>query len=82
MTPEIKNEALHYCADCRQHCSQTISAIQQRDDLSEEMERCHRLLDAHYGESLETTSLDTLEDRLEQLLTEVRARKRTPGEQK
>lgn len=43
----------------------------QRDDLSDEMERCHRMLDVHYGESLETTSLDTLEDRLEQLLAEV-----------
>jgi hypothetical protein len=45
---------------------------QQRDDLSAEMERCHRLLDVYYGESLETTALDTLEDRLKQLLDEIK----------
>jgi hypothetical protein len=44
----------------------------QRDDISEEMERCHRMLDAHYGEDLETTSLVPLEDRLAQLLTEIK----------
>lgn len=42
---------------------------QQRDDLSEEMERCHRLLDVHYGEDLNTAALDTLEDRLTELLS-------------
>lgn len=43
---------------------------QQRDDLSTVIERCHRILDGHYGESLETTSLETLDARLEQLLKE------------
>lgn len=42
----------------------------QRDDLSAEMERCHRLLDRHYGEDESTTALDTLEDRLKTLLDE------------
>jgi hypothetical protein len=42
----------------------------QRDELSEEMERCHRMLDVHWGHSLETTALDTLEDRLKMLLDE------------
>ena len=45
---------------------------QQRDDLSAEMERCHKMIDAHYGEDPNTTSLDTLEDRLAQLLAEIK----------
>lgn len=42
----------------------------QRDDLSDEMERCHRLLDKHWGLDESTTALDTLEDRLALLLEE------------
>ena len=48
------------------------SLTQQRDDLSAEIERCHRLLDVYYGESLETTSVNTLEDRIEALLAEIK----------
>jgi len=43
----------------------------QRDDLSAEMERCHKLLDEWYGEDPATSAVDTLEDRLTRLLAEL-----------
>lgn len=43
----------------------------QRDELSEEMERCHGMLDKHYREPEGTVSADTLEQRLAWLLEEV-----------
>lgn len=36
----------------------------ERDELDAEMTRCHRLIDKAAGEDAETTSIDTLEDRL------------------
>lgn len=45
----------------------------QRNDLSDEMERCHRMLDVHYGEDLSTTTLTVLEERVEQLIAEATA---------
>lgn len=43
---------------------------QQRDELSDSIERCHRLLDVYWGLSLEYSALDPLEDRLIQLIAE------------
>lgn len=53
-------------------CRERNEYKRQRDDLSEEIERCHRLLDVYYGESLETVAIDTLEHRLEGLLAELK----------
>lgn len=59
------------CPECKGESLPESSYRKERDDLSAEMERCHRLLDAYYGESFETTSLDTLEDRLTTLFAEL-----------
>ena len=44
----------------------------QRDDLSEEMERCHRMLDEWYGEDPSTVAADPLEERLKEFLAEMK----------
>src|ERR1700755_2428287 len=49
----------------------SLEMRQQRDELSDEMERCHRLLDTHWGLPTDSVALDTLEDRIKMLLTEV-----------
>lgn len=48
------------------------SAIGERDELSEEIETCHAMLDAFYSEDPEMCSADTLEKRLKVHLDELR----------
>lgn len=48
----------------------SLEMQRQRDELSEEMERCHRLLDIHWGLPNDSVALDTLEDRIKMLLEE------------
>lgn len=45
---------------------------EQRNDVAESNEKCHKMLDAYYGIADGTTSMDTLENRVEKMLEQVR----------
>lgn len=52
----------------------SLETQRQRDEISEEMERCHRLLDNYWGLPTDSVALDTLEDRIKLLIEEVAAK--------
>lgn len=71
----VQSHAGRDCFKCG--VSREADMQRQRDELSEEMERCHAMLDAHYGEPEGTVSADTLGQRVAWLLEEVKGRAKT-----
>lgn len=57
------------CSKCGM--ARDVEMERQRDELSEEMEECHRLLDEYWGLTGDGVAADTLETRLKMLLAEI-----------